>query len=178
MQFVQIKSTTAYDLSSTVFDFMLPSGITLSQGDSYSQKGLGGYHGSVNFTDSGGTQKTAYYAISVYSQNDRYLGLTNGIAVFKQPWKNVVAIAYHELNETRTDADVEEVNRTGNQQLLGWYSDKGGEVGDYPITEAGYNLSAVFREVPLANGESVPIQYMYSNRVHGLEDPNTITTIA
>ncbi len=62
---------------------------------------------------------------------------------------------------------------------LGWYSDKGGEVGDYPLTVAGNmgDSTAVFGQVPLANGEYVPIQYQYSNRVHGPEDPNTIVTI-
>lgn len=170
-----------FDLGSTVFDFMLPEGTVLTQDESStSLQGLGGYHGSVNFTDLDGTHKTAYYAIGVYSQDYPYLGLTNGISVFDQPWKNVVATAYHELNEARTDADAPEVNRTGNRQLLGWYSEKGGEVGDYPITEAGQSgdLRAVFWQVQLDNGQYVPVQYQYSNRVHGPEDPTTITTRA
>jgi|GEM_PF-879611 len=172
----------SFDLGSTVFDFMLPKGTVLTDdGSSTSRQGLAGYHGSVNFTDADGTQKTAYYAIGVYSEDYPYLGVTNGIPVFSnEPWKNVVATAYHELNEVRTDADVEESNRTGNQKLLGWYSDKGGEVGDYPLTVAGNmgDSTAVFGQVLLANDEYVPIQYMYSNRVHGPEDPNTIVTIA
>jgi hypothetical protein len=36
------------------------------------------------------------------------------IVVFDQPWKNVVATFYHELNEARTDADVEDAIRAGN----------------------------------------------------------------
>jgi len=166
-----------FDLSSTVVDFMLPENTILTQGDSHSLAGLAGYHGSVDFLAPDGTQKSAYYAIGVYSEDYPYLGVTNGITNFNQPWKNVVATAYHELNEARTDPDVEESNRTGNNTLLGWYSDAGGEVGDYPITEAyqsGSN-SAVFTEVPLVKGKgTVPIQVLYSNAVHGPEDPTAI----
>jgi hypothetical protein len=38
----------------------------------------------------------------------------NGIPVFDQPWKKVVATFYQELNEARTDADVEDPIRAGN----------------------------------------------------------------
>ena len=38
----------------------------------------------------------------------------NGIPVFDRPWKNVVATLYHELNEARTDADVEDAIRAGS----------------------------------------------------------------
>ena len=49
-------------------------------------------------------------------------------------WKNVVATFYHELNEARTDADVEDVNADNDDNLLGWYSEAGqGEIGDLPI---------------------------------------------
>ncbi len=37
------------------------------------------------------------------------------------------------------------------------------------------DLSAVFWQVQLDNGQYVPVQYQYSNRVHGPEDPTTIT---
>ena len=169
----------SFNLSSTVFDFMLPQGTTLAQGNSNSQEGLGGFHGSVHFQGSDGKQKTAYYAIGVYSETYSYLGYNfdNGISVFNPPWQNVVATAYHELNEARTDPDVGETNRTGNRKLLGWYSDKGGEVGDYPITQAGQlgSTSHAFWYEPVVNGQGkVPIQLLYSNAVHGPEDPTTI----
>jgi hypothetical protein len=45
-----------------------------------------------------------YYA--VYSEI-RPDGIVNGIPVFDQPWKNVLATFYHELNEARTDPDVD-----------------------------------------------------------------------
>jgi hypothetical protein len=51
-----------------------------------------------------------YYAVGVYSQTEAD-GTVNGIPVFDQPWKNVVATFYHELNEARTDADVEDAIR-------------------------------------------------------------------
>lgn len=127
-----------------------------------SKNGLGGYHGSVHLDD--GT--VVYYAVGVYSEGD------NGIVAFDEPWKNVVATFYHELNEARTDAAVEDVNATGDDSLLGWYSRTGqGEIGDTPINEVnelGLDLSAVFKEVPLADGSgTVPIQLMWSNAADG-----------
>jgi hypothetical protein len=170
-----------FDLSSTVFNLLLPSGTVLtddSAGKSEhhpppsskqeeaarSPEGLGGYHGS---THTGGI--TAYYAVGVYSETRN--GQTNGIDAFRTPWKNVVATFYHELNEARTDADVEEANNQGKDSLLGWVSSEGEECGDYPIFEAA-NLALVFQDVPLANGAgTVPIQFQYSNQVHGPEGP-------
>ena len=89
--------------------------------DADSRHGLGGYHGSTNVA---GT--AVYYAVGVYSEDG------NGIPVFDQPWKNVAATFYHELNEARTDPDVEDAIRTGDSSRLGWYSAEGGEVGDIP----------------------------------------------
>ena len=124
-----------------------------------SKHGLGGYHGSIHLDD--GTE--VFYAVGVYSDAD------NGIVAFDQPWKNVVATFYHELNEARTDAAVEDVNATGNDGLLGWYSRTGqGEIGDLPINASGGDLSLVFQEVPLSDGSgTVPIQLMWSNSDDG-----------
>src|SRR2546423_5579890 len=130
-----------------VINMMLPRGVVLVDGNSDgseesderqarvvlvdddqgdSTQGLGGYHGSVHH---GG--QTLYYAVGVFSEGD------NGIVAFDEPWKNVVATFYHELVEARTDADVEDVIRTGNAHQLGWYSRRGGEIGDIPIALAG-----------------------------------------
>ena len=38
-------------------------------------------------------------------------GRENGIAVFDESWKNVVATLYHEIIEFKTDPDVEEGNK-------------------------------------------------------------------
>lgn len=124
-----------------------------------STEGLGGYHGSVQLED--GT--VIYYAIGVYSDEG------NGIVAFDEPWKNVVATFYHELNEARTDPDVDEVNATGNEHLLGWYSQAGGgEIGDLPINACDGDLRRVFGEVALTDGSgSVPIQLMWSNAADG-----------
>ncbi len=124
-----------------------------------SKNGLGGYHGSIHLAN--GTE--VYYAVGVYSQG------SNGIDAFGVPWKNVVATFYHELNEARTDAAVEDVNSTNNDKLLGWYSQTGqGEIGDLPINGCNGNLSLVFKEVALANGNgTVPIQLMWSNQDDG-----------
>ncbi|HEX7425382.1 MAG TPA: hypothetical protein VF311_16060 [Terriglobales bacterium] len=192
---------TGHDLTSTVFNFMLPPGTVLNtdttttgggqqvtaavkrQGAAVKKRtivpkdeddslnGLGGYHGSVHAS---GTD-TVYYAVGVYSQTEAN-GTVNGIPVFDQPWKNVVATFYHELNEARTDADVEDAIRAGNSpnanSFLGWVSDQGEEVGDFPVSEAGGNLTEVFQEVELTdNSGTVPVQFMYSDAAHGPEGP-------
>jgi phospholipase C len=165
------------DFSSTIVCLLLPKGVILddtttsSTGVGFledddkasSLEGLGGYHGSHDSSD--GT--TVYFAVAVYSEGQ------NGIPAFDASWKNVVATLYHELCEARTDPDVEDVNRTGNSSLLGWYGDArgAGEIGDIPINEAGQNLSSVFVEVPLQAGGTAPIQLMWSNAVHGPGTP-------
>jgi hypothetical protein len=187
-----------HDLIFTVFNFMLPPGTVLNTNttitsggqaitavenqaagrrtvslhdEADSLNGLGGYHGSVHVSDS----DVVYYAVGVYSQTETD-GTVNGIPVFDQPWKNVVATFYHELNEARTDADVEDAIRAGNapnaNSFLGWISDQGEEIGDYPVSEAGGNLTEVFQEVELTdNSGTVPVQFMYSDAVHGPEGP-------
>lgn len=185
----------AYDLASTVFNFLLPPGTVLNTDSTLtganqlaatqvqthqtviphdeddSLNGLGGYHGSVHVT--GGA--IVYYAVGVYSQVQGN-GTINGIPVFDQPWKNIVATFYHELNESRTDADVEDAIRAGNDPnanaFLGWVSDQGEECGDFPVTEAAGDLAKVFEEVQLTSGvATVPVQFQYSNFVHGPEGP-------
>ncbi|HXR10909.1 MAG TPA: hypothetical protein VN770_01325 [Gaiellaceae bacterium] len=158
---------------------LLPRGTVLVDGDSHgghairerdaeavdSKHGLGGYHGSIHV---GGSVR--YYAVSVYSEGD------NGIVAFDEPWKNVCATLYHELQETRTDPDVEDAIRLGtspgSDQLLGWYSPRGGEIGDIPMSEAGAQLDLVMKEIELADGTgTVPVQLMWSNAVGGPEGP-------
>jgi hypothetical protein len=128
--------------------------VTVGGEDAGSRHGLGGYHGSARVTPFG----TAYYAVAVYSEPG------NGVPVFDQPWKNVAATIYHQLNEARTDPDVDDAIRTGDTARLGWYSDRGGEIGDIPVKEAGTSPALVFREVDLADGSgAVPVQLMWSN---------------
>jgi hypothetical protein len=175
-------SLSGVDLSSTVFNFMLPSGVVLTdnpapggaqaeahvrrgvpQGEeSDSLHGLGGYHGSIIEGN-----RTVYYAVGVYSETKA--GQTNGIPAFDAPWKSVVATFYHELNEARTDPDVQQVILGGPAALLGWTSRQGEECGDFPVFEAN-PLSLVFQEVPVAGGMA-PVQFQYSNFVHGPEGP-------
>jgi hypothetical protein len=178
------------DFDNTVVNFMLPPVAVLSsdedQGsalnrtpqagglpteeDEDSLHGLGGYHGSAHLAGSGNAK--IYYAVGVYSAFDLQQG-DNGIPISGwMPWENVVATFYHELNEARTDPDVEDANATGNIGLIGWTSEPGAEIGDFPISAAGNDLSRVFRKVPLADrsGE-VPIQLLYSNAVHGPQGP-------
>lgn len=105
---------------------------------------------------------TVYYAIGAYSEGN------NGIVAFDQSWKNIVATFYHELNEARTDADVE-------AGAVAWVTNErpSEEIGDTPMSLAGFDgLSKVMVEVPLADGSgTVPIQLLWSNAVHGPEGP-------
>jgi len=188
---------SGFDLAASVFCFLLPRGVVLVDGDSTgnaeresdgdeddqprfnpalreqdeaddSKHGLGGYHGSIH--PHGAKTDTVYYAVGVYSEGD------NGIVAFDEPWKSICATFYHELCEARTDPDVEDAIRLGDtpaaDKLLGWYSPKGGEIGDIPMEEAGAHLERVMREVPLANGKGkVPVQLQWSNAVGGPEGP-------
>jgi len=201
-----------YDLSSTVFNFLLPPGTVLNdesgrratlasatqrqnpratgftytaaasldeeshgviphaeEGDS--TVGLGGYHGSIH---RGQKNLPVYYSVDVFSERQAD-GSANGIPVFQESWKNVVATLYHELQEARTDPDVEDAirnpNDPGAERYLGWISDRGEECGDYPIS-ATRQLSTVVTEVPLTDGSGMaPVQLQYSNAVHGPEGP-------
>ena len=190
------RMLSGMDLSSTVVNLLLPPGTVLTtdeaptsgalisqlalgetkraviphEDEASSQNGLGGYHGSVHPTMSG-VRLTIYYAVGVFSEETSG-GQVNGIPAFPEPWKSVVATFYHELNEARTDADVEDAIRTSQQGFLGWTSPQGEECGDFPIDETNGNLSLVFQEVPLADGNgTVPVQFQYSNAVHGPEPP-------
>ena len=137
------------DLSSTVFNFMLPSGTVLNtdttpaaqpagasqaaarrrpnilEDADDSLHGLGGYHGSVHVTTAAGGQDTLHYAVGAFSATLSD-GSENGIVAFPQAWKNVVVTFYHELNEARTDPDVDDAIAAGNNpgaaKFLGWMS--------------------------------------------------------
>jgi len=205
----QAGTLSSFDLSSTVFNFMLPSGTILNtnpaptnstitaqvesghpakkvekpvlvgvpvEEEEDSTQGLGGYHGSVHVV-TGTNSVTIYYAVGVFSET-RADGTTNGIPVFDQSWKNVVATFYHELNEARTDPDVEDAIKVGNDpsatQFLGWVSSEGEECGDFPVFEAN-PLSEVFQEIELTDQSgTVPIQFQYSNADHGPGQPRDI----
>jgi hypothetical protein len=169
------RTLNGFDFANTLFNFMLPPNTVLTIDDgggdeapaghasggevedkASSLEGLGGFHGGVHVG-----ADTLYYAVGVYSQGN------NGIDAFGVPWKNVVATFYHELNEARTDADVEDGQ-------VAWVNDEtpGEEIGDIPMTLAGADLSKVMVEVPLADGSgTAPIQLMWSNGAHGPEGP-------
>lgn len=157
------------DLADTLFNVVLPPGTVLRLDGSSSLNGLGGYHGSVH-VQRDGRRFTLYYSANVYSER---VSATreNGIVAFDRPWKNVVGTLYHEINEFRTDPDVGDAIRTGSNHFLGWVSRRGHEVGDQPIAFAP-RLNLVFKEVRARGGaHRVPVQFMYSNAVHGAEGP-------
>jgi hypothetical protein len=157
------------DLATTLFNLVLPPGTELRLDTSTSLRGLGGYHGSVHFTRAG-KRRTIYYSANVYSQ-PLANGRQNGIVAFDRPWKNVVGTLYHEINEFRTDPDVGDAIAQNSDELLGWTSRRGHECGDQPIF-ADPSLSLVFRQVAVAGtNKRVPVQFMFSNAVHGAEGP-------
>jgi hypothetical protein len=160
------------DLNSTIFNFMLPSGSELKLGKDSSFHGLGGYHGSIHVKKPGQSSTTLYYSVGVFSEILPN-GNENGIAVFDKPWQNVVGTFYHELNEFRTDCDVDDAINNDNNDFLGWMSRQGEEIGDQPIFAAGNDLSRVFKQVKVTGTKkiSVPVQFLYSNFVHGAEGP-------
>jgi hypothetical protein len=170
-QLVQQGKVSDNDLGTTIFNLLLPPGTILKLDQDTSIHGLGGYHGSVDFQNKGRSQ-TAYYSANVFSQRLPN-GRVNGIPAFDASWKDVVGTLYHEMNEFRTDADVGEAIRQNDDSLLGWMGAQG-EIGDQPINAAGAagNLSLVFQEIlSSAGGGRVPVQFLYSNAVHGAEAP-------
>jgi hypothetical protein len=155
------------DLDRTVFNLVLPPDTVLKLDGSSSLAGLGGYHGSVHFTR-GGQRRTLYYSANVYS--DSRAGRRNGIPFFKTPWKNVVCTLYHELMESQTDPDVSDAIRQNDRRFIGFNSNRGQEIGDQPIS--ANSLDRVFKEVLTQPGpRPTPVQFIYSNAVHGAEGP-------
>jgi hypothetical protein len=166
-QFIEalVSHSAGADDDGATICMLLPRGAVLvEREDVTSENGLGGFHGSIHLR---GT--TVYYAVAVYSEG------SNGIVAFDAPWKNVCATLYHELQEVRTDPDVEDAIRAGRApaatHMLGWYSPSGGEIGDIPIAESHGDIHLAMKEVPLAEGGTAPVQLMWSNRVGGPEAP-------
>jgi hypothetical protein len=169
---VQQGKVSDSDLGTTIFNLLLPPGTVLALDQDNSLGGLGGYHGSVHFQHNGRSQ-TAYYSADVFSQTLPG-GQANGIPAFDASWKDVVGTLYHEMNEFRTDADVRDAIASGNDDgVLGWMGAQG-EIGDQPIAMAGQlgHLQRVFQEVQSSTGgRRLPVQFLYSNAVHGGEGP-------
>ena len=156
------------DHDRTCFNLVLPPDTILKLDDSSSLSGLGGYHGSVHFFR-GGQRRTLYYSANVYSAIRA--GRRNGIPFFSNPWKNVVCTLYHELIEFQTDPDVGDAIRQQDRRFIGFNSNRGQEIGDQPIS--ANSLDRVFKEVlTLPGRRPTPVQFMYSNAVHGAEGPD------
>jgi hypothetical protein len=158
----------ATDLDRTVFNLILAPDTVLKLSGSSSLAGLGGYHGSVHFTRNG-QDRTLYYSANAYSAVRH--GRRNGIPFFSTPWKNVVCTLYHELVESQTDPDVGEAIRQNDRRFIGFNSDFGQEIGDQPL--AANSEDRIFKEVlTLPGPKPTPVQFMFSNAVHGAEGPD------
>ncbi len=78
---------------------------------------------------------------------------------------------YHEINEFRTDPDVNDAIVNNSNDFIGLNSRTGSEVGDQP-TFAATNLNQVFKEVKMSTcSKRIPVQFMDSSAVHGAEGP-------
>jgi Bacterial pre-peptidase C-terminal domain len=158
----------ATDLDRTIFNLILAPDTVLRLQGSSSLAGLGGYHGSVHFSR-GGQTRTLYYSANAYSAIRH--GRRNGIPFFSTPWKNVVCTLYHELMESQTDPDVGDAIRQNDLDFIGFNSNGGQEIGDQPIS--ANSLDRVFKEVMTLPGpRPTPVQFMFSNAVHGAEGPD------
>lgn len=156
------------DIDRTIFNLILAPDTILKLNGSSSQAGLGGYHGSVHFSRNG-QNRTLYYSANVYSAIRA--GRRNGIPFFSAPWKNVVCTLYHELVESQTDPDVGDAIRQNDRRFIGFNSNRGQEIGDQPIS--ANSLDRVFKEVlTLPGPRPTPVQFMFSNKVHGAEGPD------
>jgi hypothetical protein len=157
----------ATDHDRTCFNLVLPPDTILKLNGSSSLAGLGGYHGSVHFSR-GGQSRTLYYSANVYSAIRS--GRRNGIPFFSTPFKNVVCTLYHELIEFQTDPDVGDAIRQQDRRFIGFNSNRGHEIGDQPLS--ANSLDRVFKEVlTLPGPRPTPVQFVFSNAVHGAEGP-------
>jgi len=78
-------------------------------------------------------------------------------------------------SEARTDPDVEDAIKAGNDPVaitfLSWVRVRERSVEISPVSEA-HPLIKVFKEVTVSDGSgTVPVQFQYSNAVHGPEGP-------
>lgn len=184
------KVISKLDLGNTVMGIMLPPGVILDSKKTAgrarswehkdpwpkrlkwwqkpfnnqlnSRSGLGGYHGSSMIAG-----RRVYYLVVAYSEMRN--GVENGIYRWDEGWKNTAAVLYHELQETRTDPNIEEAIKYNRRSLLGWYNIKGGgEVNDIPMLLAKADVWKSMREIEI-DGHLYPYQLLWSNRVNGPE---------
>ena len=161
------KLILATDHDRTIFNLVLAPDTVLKLSGSSSLNGLGGYHGSVHFSR-GGQSRMLYYSANVYSAIRS--GRRNGIPFFSTPFKNVVCTLYHELIEFQTDPDVGDAIRQQDRRFIGFNSNRGHEIGDQPLS--ANSLDRVFKEVlTLPGPRPTPVQFVFSNAVHGAEGP-------
>jgi hypothetical protein len=147
-----------------------PVGAGVPHDAPYSGLGLAGFHGSVPAAVAG-TAVDVLYSVVVWSDGPI------GIAVPGwQPWERITAILYHELQETRTNPDVDAAVRTGRSDLIGWNTDPlpgpdgidCREIADLPLILTADAQAESFVRVQVAGPDggpmTVPIQRLWSNR--------------
>ena len=155
-----------------------PSGATVMPGVPHDSpnydSGIAGYHGSAAM-QMAGKSVDVLYSVVVWSDG------STGIPVPGwDGWENVVATLYHELQETRTNPDVDRAIRTGDNGFVGWNTDPVDgpdgsdcrEIADLPLILNNDRRYAAFARVAVAGlSAPVPIQLMWSNQ-HGRMMPD------
>ena len=132
--------------------------------------GIAGYHGSV-VVDAVGTE--VLYSVVAWSDGSIGIPIPGW-----EGWENVAAILYHELQEIRTNPDVDRAVRSGESRHIGWNTDPMDgpdeidcrEIADLPLIVSGREPQRAFSRVevecPDGTKAQVPIQAIWSNH-HG-----------
>lgn len=128
--------------------------------------GLAGYHGSVTV----GNQQVPY-SVVVWSDGSTGIPVPGWAG-----WENICATLYHELQEIRTNPDVDVAVRTGSNAHIGWNTDplKGPdgldcrEIGDMALILFDDWRSEAFQRVRIG-AMDVPIQRMWCNQSGALK---------
>jgi hypothetical protein len=177
------------DLASTAINIILPQGMSLEilgldeqerpsdaprmpgvpRDAPFYASGLAGYHGSVAETIAG-KPVDVLYSVVAWSDGGTGIPVPNWSG-----WENIVATLYHELQEIRTNPDVDLAVRSGNNALIGWNTDpvEGPdgqdcrEIADLPLVlHNTYRYEAFTRVVVKGcDGDlmEVPIQRIWSD---------------
>jgi hypothetical protein len=131
---------------------------------------IAGYHGSVA-AEVAGEQVQVIYSVVVWSDGNFGIPVPGW-----EGWENIVATLYHELQEIRTDPDVDCAIRTGDNKFIGFSTDPvqgpdGSdcrEIADLPLILLPLTqMEMAFTRVNIATGDgtviTVPIQRLWSS---------------
>ncbi len=135
---------------------------------------IAGYHGTVPLQQSGASHDILY-SVVVWSDG------ATGIPVPGWPaWQAITATLYHELQEIRTNPDVDQAVRTGDSRFIAWNTDPldgpdGSdcrEIADLPLILNHDSQHQAFMLASVAGPDGqqiqVPIQRLWCNETGAL----------